>query len=310
MGVPGVKTVSDRVVITGAAGQVGRFLATEAAGQEREVAAFASAEWDITDAAAARQIVRAGDVVVNCAAYTNVDGAESDPATAHAVNTLGPQILAAHCAAVGARLIHVSTDYVFGADLGRSGGGSAPHPYTPADRTGPVNVYGQTKLDGERAVLAALPTAWVVRTAWVYTGGTGTDFVAAMRRLAAGAGTVAMVDDQIGSPTYVADLVAALLEVVDRPETTAPVDPGGGPVDRILHAANRGAVSRYDQARAVFAGVGADPDRVHPVDSAHQPRPARRPSYSALASAGVTPLRDWREALTAALAARPLSSTP
>ena len=172
-------------------------------------------------------------------------------------------------------------------------------------------MYARSKLAGERAVLAALPEAVVVRTAWVYTGGTGTDFVAVMRRLAAGDGPVDVVDDQTGSPTYVADLAAALLQVAD--------DRVPGPV---LHAANGGEVSRFGQARAVFEECGADPARVRPVSTAQFPRPAPRPAYSALggrqsAAAGLAPLRPWRAALVAALAAslspaaadRPIPST-
>ena len=123
--------------------------------------------------------------------------------------------------------MHISTDYVFSGDFG----GSAPHPYEPDDETAPLSVYGRTKLAGEQAVLAALPEAVVVRTAWVYTGGSGKDFVATMRRLAAGDGDVEVVDDQTGSPTYVADLVAALLQVVDgqvrSPRTESCTPPTG-----------------------------------------------------------------------------------
>jgi dTDP-4-dehydrorhamnose reductase len=286
-------------VISGAGGQLGSFLAAEAVRQEREVLALTSSQWDITDPEAAGKIVENGDVVINCAAYTNVDGAESDEVTAHAVNAAGPEHIARACLRAGARLVHVSTDYVFSGDFG----GSAPHPYEPDDDTGPLSVYGQTKLSGELAVLAALPEAVVVRTAWLYTGGSGKDFVATMRRLAADDGTVAVVDDQIGSPTYVGDLVPALLEVAD-----------GRVNARIVHAANGGAVSRFGQARAVFEGVGTDPGRVQPVSTAERPRPAARPPYSALSSrqsqqAGLSPLRPWRDALEAALSVRPLPST-
>jgi dTDP-4-dehydrorhamnose reductase len=303
-------TLPDRIVITGAGGQVGSFLAAEAVRRERDVLALTSSQWDITDPEAAGRIVEAGDVVINCAAYTNVDGAESDEATAYAVNAAGPAHIARACARVGARLIHISTDYVFSGDFG----GSVPRPYEPGDDTGPLNIYGRTKLSGELAVLAALPEAVVVRTAWVYTGGDGKDFVAIMRRLAAGDGIVEVVDDQTGSPTYVADLVIALLEVADGKVNAPPTG--------IVHAANGGAVNRYEQARAVFAGVGADPDRVRPVNTAHNPRPALRPPYSVLSGqrsekAGLSPLRPWQEALTAALAVtrgaesrpRPLPST-
>ncbi|KAA1250342.1 dTDP-4-dehydrorhamnose reductase [Mycobacterium simiae] len=301
--------MSGRIVVAGAGGQLGSVVAAEAARAGRDVLARTSSEWDITDAAAAGRIVERGDIVINCAAYTDVDGAEGDQGRAYAVNATAPENLARACARVGAQLIHVSTDYVFDGDFG----GVEPHPYEPADKTAPQGVYARSKLAGEAAVLAALPEAVVVRTAWVYTGGTGKDFVAVMRRLAAGDGPIDVVDDQTGSPTYVADLAAALLEVADK-------DPAG--VRGLLHAANQGAVSRFGQARAVFEECGADPQRVRPVSTAQFPRPAPRPSYSALggrgwAAAGLTPLRPWRAALVAALAAaysgvsadRPLPST-
>ncbi|QUR66611.1 dTDP-4-dehydrorhamnose reductase [Mycobacterium spongiae] len=298
---------SGRIVISGAGGQLGSFVAARATAAGREFAALTSAQWNITDPPAADRIVASGDLVVNCAAYTNVDGAESDESAAYAVNASGPENIARACARVGAQLIHVSTDFVFSGDFG----GAAPRLYEPDDETQPQGVYARSKLAGEVAALAALPNTVVVRTAWVYTGGTGNDFVAVMRRLAAGDGPVDVVDDQVGSPTYVGDLAAALLELADA-------DVRGC----VLHAANEGAVSRFGLARAVFEECGADPQRVRPVSSAHFPRPAPRPSYSALsgrrwAELGLTPLRPWRSALVAALAAgsrdahadRPLPST-
>ncbi|HKV19315.1 MAG TPA: dTDP-4-dehydrorhamnose reductase [Mycobacterium sp.] len=281
--------MTNRIVITGAGGQVGRVLAGEAGRRGHDVAAFTSAQWDITDADAARDIVAAGDVVVNCAAFTAVDAAEGDPDRAHAVNAAGPGAIARACAGTGARMIHLSTDYVFNGAFD-----GAPRPYDVDDPTGPLSVYGETKLAGERAVHEALPDAHVVRTAWVFTGG-DSDFVGVMSRLAAGDDPVSVVVDQIGSPTYSVDLVSALLEIVERPSAPA-----------LLHIANEGAASRYEQARRVFAGVGADPDRVVPASSADMPRPAARPPYSALSgraavSAGLTPLRPWADALAAAL---------
>jgi dTDP-4-dehydrorhamnose reductase len=294
--------MTERIVIAGAGGQVGGFLAAEAIRQGRDVLALTSSQWDIADPQLAGQIVQPGDVVVNCAAYTAVDNAESDQARAYAVNAAGPEYLAAACARAGARMVHISTDYVFDGDFGNA----APRPYEPNDEARPLSVYAQTKLSGEQAVLAALPQAVVVRTAWVYTGGNGKDFVAAMRRLAAGDGVVDMVDDQTGSPTYTADLVGALLEVAD-----GRVQPATG----VVHAANAGQVTRCGQARAVFEILGADPERVRPVSSDHNPRPAARPPYSVLSmrqsqAAGLSPLRPWREALEAALAAAPGAAAP
>jgi dTDP-4-dehydrorhamnose reductase len=185
--------------------------------------------------------------------------------------------------------VHISTDYVFDGELRR--------PYEISDPPRPLNVYGHSKLDGESAVHAALPEAHVVRTSWVYTGGPGgTDFVSAMRALAATDRTVDMVADQTGSPTYAHDLVAALLDIA-----------GGGIQAPLLHVANSGWGSRFDQTRAVFEALGADPERVRPVDTAAVPRPAHRPVFSALGMtesvrAGLSPLRPWREALQAALA--------
>jgi dTDP-4-dehydrorhamnose reductase len=281
---------------------VGRLLVAQAPRHGYPVRALTRRELDITDPAAARRHIGEGDLVVNCAAFTNVDAAEGQPETAHAVNAVGPGNLARACAAAGARLVHISTDYVFSGGFNR--------PYEISDECGPLSVYGRSKLEGELAVHAELPEAQVVRTSWVYTGGagSGSDFVAAMRRLAATDRTVDMVADQTGSPTYARDLVDALLQIA-----------AGGITAPLLHAANAGAASRFDQAQAVFSLLGADPDRVRPVSTDAVPRPARRPVFSALgmaesARAGLTPLRPWRDALEAALAVPgpegPLASTP
>ncbi len=287
--------MSERLVITGAGGLVGRRLAAEARRRGHQVLALTSADCDVTDPTAPERHFAPGDVVINCAAYTKVDQAEGDEAGARAVNAGGAENVASACARAGTELIHVSTDYVFSGDFG----GGQPRPYEIDDDTDPVNVYGRTKLDGEFEVLSAMPNAHIVRTAWIFSGGghngAGGDFVATMRRLAAGDGVVDVVADQIGSPTYVGDLVDALLQVA-----------GGSIEESVLHAANQGETSRFDQARAVFELVGADPERVRPVATDHHPRPAPRPPYSALASrrseeAGLTPLRSWRDALAAAL---------
>ncbi|MFC6013841.1 dTDP-4-dehydrorhamnose reductase [Nocardia lasii] len=268
------------VLVTGAGGQLGQQLLRLAP----TARAVSRAELDITDRAAVEAALTPETVVLNCAAYTAVDAAETEVEAAFAANATGPAVLAAACAAVGARLIHVSTDYVFP--------GNARLPYEPADPTGPATVYGRSKLAGERAVLEL--GGQVVRTAWVYSGVEG-DFVATMRRLEAERDTVRVVNDQFGSPTYAADLAAALLELSTRPATP-----------RVLHATNSGTATWFDLAVAVFTDLGADPARVRPCTSSEFPRPAPRPAYSALSpagwnDAGLTPLRPWRIAVTDAL---------
>ena len=243
---------------------------------------------DITDPQAVAAAVEPGSVVVNAAAYTAVDAAETDEERAAVVNATGPGVLAAVCADKGAHLVHVSTDYVFAGD--------AVEPYRVDAPTAPRTAYGRTKLAGERAVLQRLPSAHVVRTAWVYTGD-GNDFVATMRRLEGERDTVRVVDDQRGCPTYARDLADGLLELAAHADRL----PGG-----ILHATNAGEATWFDLAQAVFEEIGADPGRVQPCDSDEFVRPAVRPAYSVLdgsawIAAGLTPLRPWREALHAAI---------
>ena len=301
------------LLVTGATGQLGTDLLALA--RPALDVAFArgltSRELDLTEPFGARdvvqewaRVVRSDDpahrlVVINAAAYTAVDDAETDEDRAYAVNAAGPALLAATCGRVGAQLIQVSTDYVFAGD--------ATVPYETDGPTGPRTAYGRTKLAGEQAVRDVLPdAAWVVRTAWLY-GATGANFVKTMGALEASRDTVAVVDDQRGSPTWSRDLAAGLLELARR-------QPPAG----VLHATNSGAVTWRDFAAAVFAELGADPARVTGTTSAAYPRPAPRPAYSVLsgadwARAGLTPLRDWRTALTAAFqlqgeAFRPLPS--
>lgn len=295
------------VLITGACGQVGTDLVGAAGALGVTTRAFGSADLDITDpvavAAALTDFARdatADDVtgravVINCAAYTAVDDAEADPDAAYAVNAAGPTHLAQEAAGLGLGLIHVSTDYVFPGDGTR--------PYEVDDRTGPNSVYGASKLAGELSVLEVYPEAHVVRTAWVW-GAHGANFVKTMARLESTRPTLSVVDDQRGTPTYAADLAAGLLEL-------AAADLPGG----VLHATNAGETTWFDFARAIFAELGADPERVRPTSTADFPRPAPRPAYSVLSSAswrgaGLTPLRDWRSALAAGLAAAPEAFRP
>lgn len=272
-----------RLLVTGGRGQLGTDVALRARAAGWDVTAPGSTELDITDATALDRALAGVDVVVSCAAYTAVDAAESAPDAAAAINDTGAGLVAAACAAHSARLVHVSTDYVFD--------GTATAPYEPDDPTGPRSVYGRTKLAGEQAVLRALPGAHVVRTAWVY-GPYGANFVATMARLQGERDSVDVVDDQRGSPTCTGDLAAGLLELAAREDV-----PGG-----VLHATAAGQTTWCGLARAVFAELGADPERVRPTTTAAFPRPAPRPAYSVLsgrawAAAGLTPLPEWRAAL-------------
>jgi len=280
------------LLVTGAKGQLGSDVVEQARAAGHRVTAAGSGELDITDAdavdAAVGALARtAGAVVLNCAAHTAVDAAETEPELAAAVNTRGPAHLAAACGRHDVRLVHVSTDYVFAGD--------ATAPYEPSDVTGPRSVYGRTKLEGERAVLTALPSAHVVRTAWVY-GPHGANFVSTMLRLERERDTIRVVNDQQGSPTWSADLAAGLLELAGR------VDVAGG----VLHATNTGATTKFGLAQAVFAEAGADPARVQPCPTDEFPLLAPRPAYSVLsnaawAAAGLTALRPWGAALHQAL---------
>ena len=282
-------------LVTGARGQLGHdLLAVLEARGEQAVTAVGRAELDLTDEAAVRSTVRdwlssaGGDraVVLNAAAYTAVDAAETDEATARLVNGEAPGWLADELAGRG-RLVHVSTDYVFD--------GTATEPYPVEAPPAPRSAYGRTKLAGERAVAAAGGDATVVRTAWVY-GRHGANFVRTMLRLESERETVSVVDDQVGSPTWSADLAAGLVELGARAE----------PAPSVLHYTNSGQVSWCGLARAVFEEAGADPARVLPTTTDAFPRPAPRPAFSVLdgsawTAAGLAPARPWRVALAEAM---------
>jgi dTDP-4-dehydrorhamnose reductase len=279
-----------RVLITGAGGMLGRDLVTVLAGRaDVTVTAVTRADLDITDAPAVRAAVAGQDVVFNAAAWTDVDGAETQEAVATAVNGDGAAHLAQACAQTGGRLVHVSTDYVFAGDA------SAPYPEDAP--TAPVNAYGRSKLAGESAVAKLLPdTGYVVRTSWLY-GAHAPNFVSTMLRLAAERDHVDVVDDQRGQPTWSYALAQRLVALAE-----ADAAPAG-----TYHATASGETSWYGLAREVFARSGLDPDRVRPTTSDRFPRPARRPAYSVLAHgrwarAGLGPMADWQPMLTEALA--------
>ncbi|MFF7445337.1 MULTISPECIES: dTDP-4-dehydrorhamnose reductase [unclassified Streptomyces] len=280
-----------RWLVTGAGGMLGRDTVEELTRRGEQVIALDRAALDITDpdAVDAALAGHRPDLVVNCAAYTAVDDAESDEKQALRINGDGPRHLARACAAQGSRLVHVSTDYVFSGDA-RDTPYAEDHP--PAPRT----AYGRTKLAGEQAVLEELPdAAAVLRTAWLY-GAHGRNFVSTMIALEGTRDTLDVVDDQRGQPTWSADVATRIADLGPRL---------GRDVNGVFHATSSGETTWYALAREVFRHLGADPDRVRPVDSAAFPRPAPRPAYSALGharweQAGLAPIRDWREALTAA----------
>ncbi|MEU6414820.1 dTDP-4-dehydrorhamnose reductase [Microbispora sp. NPDC046933] len=275
-----------RWMVTGARGMLGAdvMAALSRAPGEEDATGFGR-DLDVTDGGAVEDALDAlaPDVVVNCAAWTDVDGAETHPDEAVEVNGRAVEGLALACAKRGARLVHISTDYVFD--------GQGREPYGEDAPVGPVNAYGRSKLAGERAALAHGHT--VVRTAWLY-GARGRSFPATMIRLAAERETVAVVTDQTGQPTWSADLAARLVELGRSGA------PGG-----VYHGTNAGRATWHDLAREVFTLLGADPGRVVPTTSAAFARPAPRPAWSVLghdrwALAGLPPMRHWREALRAA----------
>lgn len=280
-----------RWLVTGAGGQLGRDLVRQLDGQE--VLALSRAELDLSQENAVRGVVDdwlvtsgADAVVVNAAAYTTVDAAETDEPAAALVNAAAPGWLAETVHGRG-RLLHVSTDYVFPGD--------ATTPYEPDDPTGPRTAYGRTKLAGEQAVLIADPDAYVVRTAWVYAAH-GRNFLTTMLRLEREQPTVAVVTDQLGSPTWSAHLAAGLIELAG-----SAARPGR------YHCTGAGQATWHELARAIFAAVGADPDRVLAATSGEIVRPAPRPAFSVLSNeawmaAGLTPLPPWTVGVRDALA--------
>jgi dTDP-4-dehydrorhamnose reductase len=280
-------SASQRWLVTGGTGTLAQDLRRELAG--RDATFLGHAELDVTDLESVIAAVMDHDVVVNTAAYTRVDDAETDIETATAVNATGAENVAFAAERFAAKLIQVSTDYVFD--------GSATTPYPEDAPVSPVSVYGRTKAEGERLALAAHPTGTLVlRTAWLYGAG-GDNFVAAMLRLAGKLDTVPVLTDQLGQPTWTRDLARQIVAAVD-----ADVAPG------IYHATNSGSTSRFDFAREIYRVVGLDPDRIVPAEGEQFKRPAPRPTYSVLghaawAGTGLAPMRPWEEALAAARAA-------
>jgi len=275
-------------LVVGAAGMLGQDLVAAIADSPHahEVTAVDKDEVDITDPEACLTEVVGYDFVVNVAAWTAVDEAESQEGAAFAINAVGAANLARACAASQARMVQVSTDYVFAGD--------ADLPYTEDAPPAPRSAYGRTKLAGEWAVQSLCPQSWIVRTAWLY-GAHGPNFVKTMARLAAERDTVSVVDDQHGQPTWTVDLAGAIVRLV---EAQAPFG--------TYHGTSTGETTWFGLAQAIFADLGLDPDRVTPTTTDAFPRPAPRPAYSVLGheawrGAALDPLPSWRTSLTKAL---------
>lgn len=261
-------------LVFGAQGQLGveivRIVGTEAALSRQDVS--------ITDAAAVESVIaeRKPDVVFNCAAYNAVDRAESEPEAAHAANADGPRNLALACARHGALFVHFSTNFVFDGQLDR--------PYVETDEPNPQSVYARSKLDGERAVLEALPSALVLRTAAVYGGSRGQSFPERILQRSRAGEPLRVVSDQRVNPTYTADLARAAVELA------------GHNAAGLVHAVAEGCTGWDGFARAVLEEAGLEP-AVESVSSESYPTPARRPRNGCLESVRYRPLRPWREAL-------------
>lgn len=288
-----------RVLITGGRGQLGTEFAAVCDSAGDDVVLCAHSDLDVSDRESALQVVGAvhPDVVIHAGAWTNVDGCEEDPSRAYLVNALGSRHMAEAAALVGARLLYVSSDYVFdGRGTGPDGGGA----YTEWDATGPISHYGRSKLGGEHEVAAVLgPAATIVRASWV-VGRYGANFLKTMLRLANDPEEkpVTVVDDQRGCPTFTADLAVVMRRLaVSR-------------LPGLFHVSNEGPVSWCEFASAIFRAAGADAARVVAIASAdlRPVRPAPRPAFSILDNAairgsGLVPMPSWEGALHDAVAA-------
>ena len=272
-----------RLAITGAAGMLGQDLIAAAKAAGHEVLAFPRADLDIADAAAVTRALDDArvDVVVNSAAWTDVDGAERDEAGAEAVNGAGAGNVARAAAACGAWTVHVSSDYVFD--------GRKESPYLESDAVGPLSAYGRSKLAGERAVAEAAPERHTtVRSSWLF-GPAGPCFPATILRLANERDELKVVDDQVGCPTFTGHLAEALVDLAGRDQR---------PVG-IVHVAGGGSCSWFEFAREIVAGAGVTCE-VKPCSTQEFPRPATRPANSVLRSerGGEAPLLPgWQDGL-------------
>jgi len=267
-----------RILITGANGQLGHDL--QHVLQDHQLTLMEVPEFDLTKPGVEASITAARpDVVIHAAAYTDVDGAEREPEQAMAINAVGTERVAKAAAEAGARLLYLSTDYVFD---GRQG-----VPYRENDEPHPVNVYGQSKLEGERRAVVYCPNTLVIRTAWLY-GSHGKNFVKTIMRLVSEQPELRVVSDQRGSPTQVGDLASAIKQVLDTN------------LKGIAHATGAGDCTWYELACEIVSLMGAAA-RVQPISTAESKRTAQRPLYAVLsnrvlADAGIS-LPHWKDAL-------------
>ena len=277
-------------LITGGSGQLGIAVSEELDSRGLAFTALGSIDLDITESKMVKDFIAQNlpDVIVNCAAWTDVDGAEINEESASLVNGRGPENLAIAAASVGSRLIHVSTDYVFS--------GESQKPFEVDDQIDPQSAYGRTKAEGENKVLTTYPqNSYVVRTAWLYSA-KGKNFAKTMTRLALNSdGEVRVVNDQVGQPTSAVDLAK---QIVDLALGVAPAG--------VYHGTNGGQASWFDFAKEIFTLAGADNKRVVPVSSNEYLRPAKRPSYSVLSHEDwvktmIAPMRDWKTALNSVM---------
>jgi dTDP-4-dehydrorhamnose reductase len=282
-----------KLLITGAGGMLGADVARAGERAGHELVLMARVSLDITDAEAVERAIgeSAADAVINCAAWTDVDGAESQREAALAVNAHGAGNVARAAATAGIPLVHVSTDYVFDGEPPLDEHGE-PRPYVESDPTGPRTVYGHTKLEGERIVLRASARHVVARSSWLF-GVDGRNFVDTMLRLAGERESVQVVDDQVGCPTWTGHLAPALLGLIERE------------VRGLVHLAGAGHISWNGFAWEVFRQAEVD-CRVDPATSEQMARPAPRPAWSAIESErhDIIPMPDWRDGLAGYLAAR------
>ena len=279
-------------LITGGSGQLGIAVSHELGERGILFESWGSQDLDTTQGPIVRDIIAklSPKAIINCAAWTDVDGAEGSELSASRVNSYGAENVALAAKETGAKLIHISTDYVFS--------GQSESPWEVDDEINPQSAYGRTKAEGERRVQAGYPERTsIVRTAWLYSPW-GRNFAKTMTKLAIkGSGEVRVVDDQVGQPTSAMDLARQLVEL------GLSASPAG-----VYHGTNSGQATWFEFAREIFKLAGADVVRVIPVSSSEYPRPAKRPAYSVLSheswvKTSVKPMRDWRIALAEAMPA-------